>query len=109
MRLRTAALSLTLFLTVPAGAEAAERIALVIGNSAYRPGYELRNPVADARAVAKSLSDLGFTVTIVMACAFAVRRAWVPGSVDRSQSQNPVSAANTETIAPPISTNDAAR
>lgn len=52
--------------SVPAFAEAAQRIALVIGNSAYRPGYELRNPVADARAVARNLSDLGFEVTVVM-------------------------------------------
>lgn len=66
MHLRTAALSLTLLLSTSAFAQAAERIALVIGNSAYRPGYELRNPVADARAVAKDLSSLGFDVTVVM-------------------------------------------
>src|SRR5262245_415896 len=44
------------------------------------------------------------TVIIVHACVFAVRRACVPFSVDRSQSQKPVNAANTETIAPPIMT-----
>lgn len=65
-RLKIAGLAVALLSAMPAYAEAAQRIALVIGNSAYRPGYELRNPVADARAVAKSLSDLGFTVTIVM-------------------------------------------
>lgn len=63
---KTAALALALLAAMPAFAEAAQRIALVIGNSAYRPGYELRNPVADARAVAQNLSDLGFTVTVVM-------------------------------------------
>ena len=62
---RAAALAAFLAL-VPASAEATQRIALVIGNSSYRPGYELRNPVADARAVAKNLSDLGFAVTVVM-------------------------------------------
>ncbi|MGE3872827.1 MAG: YARHG domain-containing protein [Parvibaculaceae bacterium] len=51
---------------LPALARAEQRIALVIGNSSYRPGFELRNPVADARAVAKNLSDLGFAVTVVM-------------------------------------------
>ena len=38
------------------------------------------------------------------ACVFAVRRAWVPFSVERSQSQKPVSAASTETAAPPMKT-----
>jgi hypothetical protein len=66
MYLRTAALSLTLLFSTSALAETAQRIALVIGNSAYRPGYELRNPVADARAIARNLSDLGFAVTVVM-------------------------------------------
>ena len=48
-------------------------------------------------------------MTIVQAWAFTVRRAWVPFSVERFQSQKPVSAANTDTIAPPMSVNDAAR
>ncbi|MDD5713060.1 MAG: caspase family protein, partial [Smithellaceae bacterium] len=42
-------------------AVAEHRIALVIGNSAYRMGA-LRNPVNDARAVAATLRDLGFSV-----------------------------------------------
>lgn len=63
---KTATLVLALLGAMPGFAEAAQRIALVIGNSAYRPGYELRNPVADARAVAQNLSDLGFTVTVIM-------------------------------------------
>ncbi|MBW1713086.1 MAG: caspase family protein, partial [Deltaproteobacteria bacterium] len=37
------------------------RVALVIGNSAYQQG-QLRNPVNDARAVAKALKGLGFEV-----------------------------------------------
>lgn len=65
-RLKIATLAVALLSAMPALAEAAQRIALVIGNSAYRPGYELRNPVADARAIARSLSKLGFDVTIVM-------------------------------------------
>jgi uncharacterized caspase-like protein len=44
---------------------AAGRHALVIGNSSYRPGYELRNPVADARAMADSLAALGFEVMLL--------------------------------------------
>ncbi len=55
----------SLVIAEPAAALAASRNALVIGNSSYRPGYELRNPVADARAVARSLSQLGFAVTLV--------------------------------------------
>jgi hypothetical protein len=71
------------FLSSLAGA--ADRIALVIGNSSYRPGYELRNPVADARAIAKNLSDLGFAVTIVMdgdlATAQRALDAFVPDGI----------------------------
>ena len=37
------------------------RLALVIGNSAYRES-PLRNPVNDVRAMAQALRDLGFTV-----------------------------------------------
>ncbi|MEO8247787.1 MAG: caspase family protein [Burkholderiales bacterium] len=40
-----------------------DRIALVIGNGAYRSA-PLKNPVGDARAVAKSLSSLGYEVTL---------------------------------------------
>jgi uncharacterized caspase-like protein len=38
-----------------------QRTALIIGNSTYRES-PLRNPVNDARAMAKTLRDLGFTV-----------------------------------------------
>lgn len=47
-----------------AAAQASEkRIALVIGNSAYRRVTALPNPANDARSVAKSLTDLGFQVS----------------------------------------------
>jgi uncharacterized caspase-like protein len=42
-------------------ARAEQRIALVIGNSAY-PEAPLRNPVNDVRAMAQALRELGFTV-----------------------------------------------
>lgn len=48
----------------PAAPAAEERHALVIGNSAYAQG-PLRNPVNDARAVAKALGGTGFKVTLV--------------------------------------------
>lgn len=41
---------------------AVDRIALVIGNSKYPEGNELPNPANDAKALAKSLRDLDFTV-----------------------------------------------
>ena len=44
-------------------AEAAKRIALVIGNSAYQYTPALANPVNDAEDLAKTLSGLGFQVT----------------------------------------------
>ncbi len=74
----------SLAIAEPAAALAASRNALVIGNSSYRPGYELRNPVADARAVAKSLSQLGFAVTLVedtdLATAQRALDAFVPSA-----------------------------
>jgi hypothetical protein len=54
-----------LMCTVAVDALAATRNALVIGNSSYRPGYELKNPIADARGVAESLSKVGFDVVIL--------------------------------------------
>lgn len=45
------------------GAEVAPRVALVIGNARYEAAVgPLKNPVNDARAVAKVLRSLGFTV-----------------------------------------------
>lgn len=46
-----------------ARAQAAERIALVIGNGAYRSA-PLKNPVGDARAMADSLKRLGYDVNL---------------------------------------------
>ena len=43
-------------------ADAGNRIALVIGNSAYQHVVALSNPVNDARLMAKTLSGLGFTL-----------------------------------------------
>lgn len=43
----------------------AERMALVIGNSAYPRGATLKNPIADATAVSRELEALGFKVTLV--------------------------------------------
>jgi uncharacterized caspase-like protein len=40
------------------------RIALVIGNSAYKAS-PLKNPVNDARAIAKALAATGFSVTVI--------------------------------------------
>lgn len=39
-----------------------KRLALVIGNSRYSAGMELRNPVNDARAMESTLQSLGFDV-----------------------------------------------
>lgn len=63
--LRGFVLSLALLASVSTGAIAAGRNALVIGNSSYRPGFELRNPIADARGVAASLAAVGFNVVVL--------------------------------------------
>jgi len=41
------------------------RVALVIGNSAYAGTWALRNPSNDAKAIAERLNGLGFDVTLV--------------------------------------------
>jgi uncharacterized caspase-like protein len=46
----------------PAGAQAEKRVALVIGNSAYRNAPALPNPHDDAAAIADALQKLGFSV-----------------------------------------------
>ena len=46
----------------PASA-AGKRVALVIGNSAYKTVSPLPNPASDADAIAKSLTRIGFSVT----------------------------------------------
>lgn len=47
----------------PAPVTLGKRLALVIGNGAYAHVKALPNPANDARAVAKSLRDIGFTVS----------------------------------------------
>jgi uncharacterized caspase-like protein len=46
-----------------AGTPAGRRVALVIGNGAYVHVRALPNPPNDARSIAKSLRDIGFTVS----------------------------------------------
>ena len=54
-----------LLVLVAAGPALAEnRVALVIGNGAYRAVPQLANPPNDAGDVAESLKTLGFTVTL---------------------------------------------
>ena len=49
----------------PAGATKTRRIALIVGNGAYRNVHALDNPPRDAKLIAGSLKDLGFqTVTL---------------------------------------------
>jgi tetratricopeptide (TPR) repeat protein len=49
----------------PAPTDAARRIALIIGNGAYKNVHQLDNPPRDAKLVAAALKDVGFqTVTL---------------------------------------------
>lgn len=57
------ALPLSTWLSTSFAAPALKRSALVIGNGAYR-NAPLKNPVADAQAVAASLKELGYEVTL---------------------------------------------
>jgi hypothetical protein len=49
--------------TAPPGTNSTQRIALVIGNSAYTDA-PLANPVNDARAIVKALKESGFSVIV---------------------------------------------
>ena len=51
-----------------------------------------------------STMTIPVTVSMTVMCQFAVRRAWLPGDVDRHQSQKPVRAARSDTIAPAMIT-----
>ena len=62
---------LSVFLSVTAaqsvetsGEEAVDRVALVIGNSAYRNAPQLPNPQNDARAMSEALREVGFDVLV---------------------------------------------
>ncbi|MGD2271858.1 MAG: caspase domain-containing protein [Desulfobacterales bacterium] len=46
----------------PTIAQAAKRVALILGNSAYLHSTPLRNPVNDANSLAEAFTRLGFTV-----------------------------------------------
>ena len=64
LRLLGRCLAMLLLLGGARPAEAAHRLALVIGNDSYQHADVLRNARADAKAVAASLQSLGFTVTL---------------------------------------------
>jgi len=67
MRLVKSLVSALLLLTlvVPSAQAAAKRMALVIGNAAYRHMTVLRNPSRDAGAVEAALKRLGFETTLI--------------------------------------------
>ena len=63
LRVLSAALAASGLAAQAANAPAERRIALVIGNGAYKSA-PLKNPVGDAQAVAASLRQLGYEVTL---------------------------------------------
>ena len=65
-RAATVAVVLVTFTWFPATAAAADRVALVVGNSEYVHAGRLPNPVNDANAVSESFERLGFEVTTVL-------------------------------------------
>ena len=58
---------------VPGDSRHERRTALVIGNGNY-PDAKLRNPVPDARLVARTLSDLNFEVTLALDASLPTMR-----------------------------------
>jgi hypothetical protein len=58
-----AAIAIAVLMLVPALARGQEsRVALVVGNAAYKHSSPLRNPVRDANAMATALQEFGFEV-----------------------------------------------
>ena len=64
MRAPVAFLALVLWSALSAPSEAADRVALVIGNGAYAGTAALANPVRDATAIADKLKGLDFEVIL---------------------------------------------
>ena len=60
-----ALLAVVLAAFMPAVAQAAGRVALVVGNGAYEQTSPLANPVNDAEAVGAALERIGFDVTVL--------------------------------------------
>ncbi|MDT8857532.1 caspase family protein [Paracoccaceae bacterium Fryx2] len=60
------ALVICFFLLFPFATQAAERIALVVGMSAYQTVVTLDNTVNDARAISDTLAGIGFQVTTLV-------------------------------------------
>lgn len=61
---RLIAILLTLLVASPA--EAQQRVALIMGNGAYRDVTALRNPPRDAQAIGTALRRLGFSVEVML-------------------------------------------
>ncbi len=62
--LRFLLLTLACLAVAGTASQAAKRVALVVGNDAYRNVPELRKAVTDANAVASALRNIGFTVLV---------------------------------------------
>jgi hypothetical protein len=60
------ALSVLILFLLAMPAAAQKRVALVIGNASYTTVGTLKNPANDAKAVAQSLRELGFGVTVAI-------------------------------------------
>jgi|GEM_PF-2023187 len=60
-----AVVALALTLDAPSGAAAGDRVALIIGNGAYRANVPLSNPPNDAAAMDAALRSIGFDVATV--------------------------------------------
>ena len=76
-RLTIALALLATFLSISSG-RADNRVALVVGNAAYRNVSTLATPVADAKAIADSLGRLDFSVNSIFDATYAeFRRALI--------------------------------
>lgn len=76
-RLLQALLVTAVLVTAGIATAAEKRVALVIGNSAYRHASPLRNPANDARKITAALEQVGFKVTAGYDLDYAGMRATI--------------------------------
>ena len=88
-----AMVAITAPLTAGTSATAAERLALVIGQSSYRAVAPLPNPANDAKAMAQMLSDAGFDVSTASDLTQYDLRQSVSEFTSKIQSKGPETVA----------------
>lgn len=79
-------IGITFSLAITNSSNAAEKVALVIGNASYQNLSPLANTKNDANSIEKSLREIGFTTTLVMDASETVFRKELRKFAEKSES-----------------------